>query len=363
MVHWILGVLIMYSEIELREIPSQDYDLEAQTPRLFADLYVFINNSLAAQSDAVFIETVTLHIENLEDMIMNDLSHNRVNQDQVDAIKNQLLVLLQFIHNLINHRNDIADSRVLEREFRAHQRRLLLLVSREPNITQRDTPETEIFYDRIHKALIGIYVTLVIVMVGSMIGLVLNNGRNHTVTDVLSWSLLVSIIPLSLPIYFLFAAYIAMTICEPCIEYYRDNMPENTRLAESRVINTSLLSFFIQQKPRSLDDFRRDPNLIPKNIRDIALKLWLAYIINIELLSSTDLQPVLAEYAQYLDSRNIKFEQQISENFVEKLLSFYVEPGRQQLRSAIFSTDEITPETTVLEAVNLVIESNHLMCL
>ena len=44
----------MYSEIELREIPSQDYDLEAQTPRLFADLYVFINNSLAAQSDAVF---------------------------------------------------------------------------------------------------------------------------------------------------------------------------------------------------------------------------------------------------------------------------------------------------------------------
>jgi len=219
------------------------------------------------------------------------------------------------------------------------------------------TPESEARCNRIGNILLGIYASLAVICLVSMIALFVNDGRNHIIRDVFSWALVTSIIPISIPVYLFFGAYLAITFCDPCIDYYRAHIPENPNTIQGQTIATSLFGIFQQHKQRILDDFRHNPNLRPKNIRDIALKLWLSYINTTELLSSKAIQPVLEEYAQHLDdTRNQSFEQMVENDFSNRLLTFYVEPGRQQLKSAILSSDDLTQETTLFSAIAAVKE-------
>jgi hypothetical protein len=357
----------MYYAIEALEITDQSIegdsfnDLEAQAPRLFEDIYSFIHHSLAPQCDASFLQPLIAQIEHLEEMLNDELSHHRMTPLQVEQGKNQLLVLLQLIQRQISDIDGATEQRGLDRELTNYRRAFLSSVGRQQNIIQRafclTTPESEARCDQIGKILLGIYASLGGIFLVSMIALFVNDGRNHLIRDVFSWALVLTIIPISIPMYLFFAAYLAITFCDPCIDYYRAHIPENPNTIQGQTIATTLFGIFQQHKQRILDDFRRNPNLRPKNIRDIALKLWLSYINTTELLSSKAIQPVLEEYAQHLDdTRNQSFEQVVENDFANRLLTFYVEPGRQQLKSAILSSDDVTQETTLSDAIKVVKE-------
>jgi hypothetical protein len=355
----------MYSVLSTSSIePEYEHsrDLEAQTPRLFEDIRLFAHDSLALQQNGDHVVPILREIEILEEMLNDEVIQQNITQEHVDNIKNKLLSLLWFTEQRIINIDDTIDQRTIEQSFRHHQSEYLSYVTREYNCYQRlfglTTPEANIRCEQWMNGLAYVYMALGITAIGSLIG-VLATADYHQkkLTDIFSWIFVITIIPIEIPLCGLLALYIFLQLCGPCVEYYANHLPGNPRSNQGRTIATSIFSLFEQYKPHTLADFVNNANLQPKNIRDIALKLWKLYVSTTELLSSNDISQVLNEYADYLDTCHVSFTHKVEGDFVHRLLTFEVEAGRQQLKSAIVSSDEVSQEMTLLKAIEAVKES------
>ncbi len=338
-------------------------DIEAPSPPVFEEFYAFIDDALIPPCDTNHLTSLLTHIENLEEMLSQALTQHGMTQQQVIEVKNQLLMLLQRVHDRIIDADTSADHLALERDFRIHQQQFLCAVGQQQTFLQRvfglSLLELEAQCERALYGVLVLYVSLGTIAAISLLALIINFGRNQTISNVCSWTLIVTLVPLEIPLFIFYVIYIMTNCCRPFIDYYHATIPENSNITEGRAISASLLGLFAQNKPNTLEDFRNNPSLPLKNIRDIALKLWLSYLATAELLSSEDIRPVLEDYAHYLEANNRSFDQAVEGNFVDRLLTFPVEPGRFQLKSAIISTDEVTQETTLLRAIASVKKANE----
>ena len=323
-------------------------------PGLLGDVQTYINQS----APAALLRPLSSAVEELEDILTEQLSQRRILPEQVDGIRHQLIGLLI---TLQMDPESETSAWIMGQIFRHHHTLFLVALSRDLSPYERlfclYTPEAhtrcewivfalEVFLTLSSLASVSLFLALCFISS--------QNKYNHETRDLIELLFMIAATPLLVLIYGLFGLFVLLKIFEPCTDYYLANMAHDPREVQGQAIARQIQTIFEQNLPRSLNDFIRDPARPARNIRDLALKLWLEHITTCDLLTSTHLQHALQEYAHYLDENNTSFEQTVDHHFMHQLLTYKVDSRNVQLKSAIVSTEEISQEQTLMTAIEAI---------
>lgn len=350
--------------IQLPRINNRDYiDLEEQTPQLFNEIYFFIDNFLSYQCDESCINVLRECIVNLENIYIEELTQGIVTVEQIDDTNNNLLILLNFTYNSIINSNITINKIQQDIKFSSYKFKFLDCLIRQQNIIQRflkiDSPEAERNCKFYTNVLISIYIIIMILaLISTLIANFAIEEHNKKLEKISEFMMDVSIITISLPVYCIWAIVLFAHICGPCINDCTNYKPENSRIREGKIIVNTIFNIFNTNLPRSIDYFKKNPTELPRNTQEIACKLWILYVNSLEVLSIEMIQSVLLEYAEYLETHNYKFAEEVQNNFIDNLLNINIDPYHQlQVRNFIDYSLDTTKEMTVEKAIMLVNDS------
>lgn len=338
-------------------------DLEALRPRLLQAVYTEIDRSFAPHCTADSISELVLAIAPLENLLAEDVAHQRKTEAHIDIINTRFLTLLALIQPYLTDMDQVLNHSRLERLFLSCRYDLSNAIERQQSLIQiycaLTTPDRDerCTYRTNLIMMIYVYGSLSLFCL-SLVVLMINDGSNKTVRDVFSWTAIVSSYMALTPLVLLFTAYLLIQVCGPCIDHARRNQANSPEKIQTDRIIDLIYRLYQQQKPRQLEDFRQDPSLLPRNLREVALKCWFTYIGLTELLKLEELQAVLEDYDHYLKEKGQSLEEAVAGDFVDKLLNHRVDRGRTPLKSIIYSDEKCLAKVILTEAIAAVKEAS-----